>query len=48
MIRSDWAVARLVLQIMAEQGPGLLYAQAEAAETAALQASLAALRGSGG
>jgi hypothetical protein len=43
VIREDWAIARICLQVMAEQGPGMAYAQAEAAETAALERSLKAL-----
>ena len=33
----DWQVAQNVLQIVAEQGPGMAYAAAETAEDAALR-----------
>jgi hypothetical protein len=32
LIADDWSVAKVALQIIAEQGPGLLVAQAEADE----------------
>lgn len=47
MIAGDWGIARIVLQIIAEQGPGMAYAAAENAETAALAASLGVLRARG-
>ncbi len=36
-VRDDWRLAQLVLQIVAEQGPGMAYAQQESKEDAALR-----------
>jgi hypothetical protein len=44
VIRDDWSIAKRALQVIAEQGPGLLVAQAENAETSALQPLLKLLR----
>lgn len=38
MIESDWRVAKMALQIIAEQGPGRAYAEAEAFENAQIEA----------
>jgi hypothetical protein len=36
-VADDWMVAQNVLQIVAEQGPGMAYAAAESAEDKALR-----------
>jgi len=43
VIREDWSIARICLQVMAEQGPGLMVARADAREAAQLERSLKAL-----
>lgn len=45
MISGDWRIAQLALQIIAEQGPGLAYAAAEAQENAKLGALRRKLHG---
>lgn len=45
MIAEDWRVAKLALQIIAEQGPGLAMALQEQGEDAAYLASVRALSG---
>ncbi len=37
VVREDWQVAQNVLQIVAEQGPGLLVAREESAEDKAMR-----------
>lgn len=43
VISKDWRLARICLQVMAEQGPGMAFASAEADEDAQLRQSLKAL-----
>jgi len=38
VIAADWRIAQLVLQILAEQGPGMAIARVEAEESAQLMA----------
>jgi hypothetical protein len=44
-VRDDWQVAQNVLQIVAEQGPGMAYAAAESAEDKALRKLARVTRG---
>jgi hypothetical protein len=44
-IASDWRVAQLALQVIAEQGPGMAYAAAESWEDAQVAALARGMRG---